>query len=112
MAGRRSPEGWTVPCAVLDGCFFTCGLGLWVVFGGVVAIPQGIDRMQFFRMPHPGEKGAMYLHYRGRVGDISTFDFTTFGEDGSVVLAVDGYRNVVVAEDTVYAPEILNQEQS
>lgn len=112
VAGRRRAEGWTVPCAVLDGCFFTCGLGLWVVFGGVVAIPQGIDRLQFFRMPAPGEKCTMYLKYRGREGDISRFDFTTFGEDGSVLLTVDGYRNVVVAEDTVYAPEILKQEQN
>jgi len=112
VPGHRGGVGWTVPSAVLDGCFFACGLGLWVVFGGVVAIPQGIDRLRFFRMPRPGETCTLYLHYLGREGDISQFDFSVFGEDGGVLMDVDGYRNVVVAEDTVYAPQILNQDQS
>jgi NAD(P)-dependent dehydrogenase (short-subunit alcohol dehydrogenase family) len=112
IAGRRSSDGWNVPCAVLDGCFFCCGVGLWIIFGGVVAIPQGIDRIRLFRTPQPGERCTVYFNYRGREGDISQFDFVLYGEDSAPVLAVDGYRNVVVAEDTVYAPEILNQEQA
>ncbi len=103
IGSPRQGTGWIMPSAVLDSCFFACGIYLWVCCGGVVAIPAGIDAIRLGRHPHPQENCIVQMKYRGREGDQGIFDFAIYGEDGTGVLALEGYRNIIVAESPVVA---------
>jgi hypothetical protein len=98
LTGHRPGSHRVMPSALLDACFFSCGVVLWWQMRGVVAIPDGIESIRLGRSPQPGEVCLVHITSRGREGKLALFDFTVFGEDGSVVLQVDGYRNVIVAE--------------
>ena len=102
LAPQRAGE-WLTPAALLDACFFASGVFLWYRHAGVVAIPDGIGRLSLGRIPRADEKCLVIIRDNGRDGDKATFDFTLFGEDGSVVVAVEGYRNVIVAEEPAHA---------
>jgi hypothetical protein len=88
-----------LPAALLDACFFASGIALWVMFKGVVAIPNGIREIRLGRLPQDGEKCVVKIVYRGREGQLGLFDLTLYGDDGTVILEVDGYQNVIVAEE-------------
>ena len=98
VAGRRGGEGWYVPSALLDGCFFACGAFLWFLFEGVVAIPAGIAEIRFGRQPRAGEQCLAHIRFRDRKDDHGIFDIELFGEDGEAILQVEGYRNIIVAQ--------------
>ncbi|HUG92877.1 MAG TPA: C45 family autoproteolytic acyltransferase/hydrolase [Planctomycetaceae bacterium] len=103
LSGRRRPrEGWIVPAALLDACFFGCGSYLWIRFDGTVAIPAGIERLVLGRPPRPEENCLLSMRFRGREGQHGLFDCRVTGEDGRMVLHVDGYRNVIVAEEPAH----------
>jgi hypothetical protein len=99
LGGDREGDGWFIPAALLDACFFACGICLWVLFQGVVSIPNGIRGIRLGRPPRPGEECLVQIRYRGREGELGLFDFDVRGDDGSVVLLVEGYQNVIVAEE-------------
>ena len=103
IAGSRGTHGWKMPSAVLDGCFFSCGIFLWLMFDGVVAIPAGIDRIRISRLPKDGEQCLARLRFRDREGDKGVFDVNLYGEDGSAILEVEGYRNIIVSKAPVNA---------
>jgi acyl transferase domain-containing protein/NAD(P)-dependent dehydrogenase (short-subunit alcohol dehydrogenase family) len=103
LAGHRGGKGWILPPVVLDTCFFACGICLWFKHKGVVAIPDGIGRLILGHEARPGERCTVHIRDRGRQEKRALFDFTVFGESGKVVLHVEGYRNVIVAEAPVDA---------
>ncbi len=98
VGGRRQGSRWVMPSALLDACFFSCGVVLWWHLRGAVSIPDGIEAVRLGRAPAPGEVCLVHIKKRGRTGKLALFDFTVFGEDGSVILQVEGYRNVIVTE--------------
>ncbi|MEX2285519.1 MAG: C45 family autoproteolytic acyltransferase/hydrolase [Planctomycetaceae bacterium] len=98
LGGSRTGEGWKIPTALLDSCFFACGVYLWFRCSGVVAIPAGIDRIRLGRQPRSDENCIVEIGYRGREGDQGIFDFTIFGEDHTAILQLEGYRNIIVSE--------------
>jgi hypothetical protein len=92
-----------MPSALLDACFFACGIVLWWKHRGVVAIPDGIERIDFGRLPRAGEKCLVHIQDHGRTGDRALFDFAVFAADGAPLFQVEGYRNVIVAEAPAHA---------
>lgn len=98
LAGPRAGSRWQIPTAALDSCFFACGIVLWWKHRGVVAIPDGIERLDLCRNPKEGENCIVHIKDRGRQENRALYDFTVFGEDGTPVFRVTGYRNVIVAE--------------
>ncbi|MBW3541522.1 MAG: acyltransferase domain-containing protein [Planctomycetes bacterium] len=103
LAGRRGERGWIMPSALLDACFFACGIVLWWKHRGVVAIPDGIEAVRLGRTPRSGEACLVHITDRGRQENRALYDFAVFGEDGTCLFEVDGYRNVIVAEAPVHA---------
>ena len=103
IGANRAGSGWMTPAALLDSCFFACGIILWVKRKGVIAIPDGIERIRLGRMPRVGESCIVHVRDRERLEKHAVYDFTIFGEDGSVIMRVDGYRNVIVAEEPAAA---------
>jgi len=98
LGGSRQGDNWVTPAALLDSSFFACGVFLWVRFPGVVAIPAGIDRIQLGRPPRTGEECIVHMRYRGREGNQGIFDFDIRGDDGTAIVSLEGYRNVIVSE--------------
>ena len=103
LAGARGCGGWMIPPALLDSCFFASGIFLWVLFKGVVAIPNGIQHVRLGRQPRSEEKCLVRIHFRGREAELGLFDFEIFGDDGTVILQVEGYQSVIVAEEPAHA---------
>jgi len=98
LAGPRSLDGWLLPLAVLDACVYSCGNFVFIQFAGTVEIPHGFEQLELARLPHEGERCLLRVYFRGREGRHSRFDFTLFGEEGDVILAVEGYRTILVGE--------------
>jgi hypothetical protein len=98
LAGPRSASGWIFPVAVLDACVVTCGSFVFLQFGGQLEVPHGFARLRIVRQPNEGETCVVRVYFRGRTDKHSTFDFTLFGEDNSVVLEAQGYRTILVGE--------------
>ena len=68
-----------------------------------MAIPDRIDYLKLGVLPRAGEQCTVHIDDRGRDGNHALFDFTVLGESGSIILQVNGYRNVIVAEAPVNA---------
>jgi hypothetical protein len=96
LAGARGAAGWILSPAILDACFFGCGLHVWLETPGVVAIPQAVRRLRFGRAPRPGEVCVERVHRVSRALDRATFDFVLAGDDGAVILTAEGFEAVVL----------------
>ena len=57
------------------------------------------NRLHSTRSTGPARRELHRAHlYRGRKGDQGIFDFTIAGEDGTTILQLEGYRNIIVSE--------------
>ena len=96
VAGERNHRGWLLSAAVLDACFFGCGLLEWIDEQNVVAIPNGIRRLRFLKQPLPGEVCVQRIVKTGRVGDKATFDFMLMDFKGEIFLSAEGFEALVL----------------
>jgi hypothetical protein len=97
LAGSHGAAGWILSPAILDACFFGCGLHVWLETQGVVAIPNGVKRLRVGRLPGPGEICVERVSRVSRSEDRAVFDFVLAGADGRVILAAEGFEAVVLA---------------
>ena len=100
LAGSRPTAGWLLAPAMLDACFFGCGLHVWLETQGVVAIPNGVRRLRFGRAPEPGEVCVERIRRVSRSPDRAVFDFVLAGADGRVILVAEGFEAAVLAGKT------------
>ena len=84
--------------SLLDGCFYASGVTLWFNENGAVSVPSRMERLTLGRQPKLGEACTVYVTNRGREDNFATYDFTLFGEDGAILLRVDGHTMVIVLE--------------
>ncbi|HWA96978.1 MAG TPA: polyketide synthase dehydratase domain-containing protein, partial [Pirellulales bacterium] len=93
LAGnRRDVRGWIFPSALVDACLYATGLLAWQSVQPGAHLPVSFGRIRLGTLPSPGEACIVESSYRGREGRTASFDFTLFGNDGRVVLAVEDYR--------------------
>ncbi|MFQ5734670.1 MAG: polyketide synthase dehydratase domain-containing protein, partial [Planctomycetaceae bacterium] len=95
IGGDRRGARWLTPAALLDGALFLCDLHAVHNFG-TRQLPQVIDRIDFGRLPEPGEECTARVLFRGRDGRRITWDFWVLGRDGSVILATHGFHVVTL----------------
>lgn len=103
LTGRRQGTRWILPSAALDACLMACGIFVWRKVTRSITIPAGMRRLQLVRLPRPGEVCMVDLSFRGRENsgspfDLACFDFALFGDDGSLILQADEYRNTILSE--------------
>jgi acyl transferase domain-containing protein/NADP-dependent 3-hydroxy acid dehydrogenase YdfG len=96
LAGRRPTAGWILSPAMLDACFFGCGLHVWLETQGVVAIPNGVRKLRCGRLPEPGEICVERIRRVSRSSERAVFDFVLAGADGRVILAAEGFEAAVL----------------
>jgi hypothetical protein len=95
LAMERGAESLLLPAAVLDASFFACGVAVWLD-GGAVAIPHGLQRLRWGRLPRAGEECMLRLVRLRAPDQRAAFDFALFGEDGAAIAQVQRYEAVLV----------------
>ena len=92
LAGSgRSVEGWILPCAALDACFYVTALLAWRHAQAGPSVPVSIDFLELGRMTDPGEFCLVETTFVRRSGRQAWFDFALFGNNGDLLLKACDY---------------------
>jgi hypothetical protein len=95
----RGPKGWTVPVALLDGCIVACAVYSYILCGRRVEVPVAFERLRMMTPPRGGEKCIARMLFRSQDTRESIYDLVLFGDDGRVILALDGLHLAVIAAE-------------
>ncbi|MCA9077838.1 MAG: SDR family NAD(P)-dependent oxidoreductase [Planctomycetaceae bacterium] len=87
----RPSEGWTLTADVMDACLYTAAVFAWRQTQKA-SLPVSFDRIQFARLPDPGETCIVRIERRGEDSSGMTFAFELIGHNGDMLMEVDGYR--------------------
>jgi hypothetical protein len=98
-AQPRGASGWTIPIALLDGCFMACGIYSYVMCGQRVEMPIGLGRLRLASRARTGEACTAQLYFRRQDAKISTYDLILFGADGRAIFALDDLQLAIMASD-------------
>jgi hypothetical protein len=99
VAQPRGARGWTVPVALLDGCIVACAVYSYILCGRRVEVPLAFERLRIVSQPRSGEKCTARMLFRSQDARESVYDFVLFGDDGRVLLALDGLHLAVAGSD-------------
>jgi acyl transferase domain-containing protein len=99
VAQPRGARGWTVPIALLDGCIVACAVYSYILCGRRVEVPLAFERLRIVSQPRSGEKCTARMLFRSQDARESVYDFVLFGDDGRVLLALDGLHLAVAGSD-------------
>jgi hypothetical protein len=95
LAGDRpGSANWMLPSVALDCSMQVCGV-LLVQNYGVGELPDKLDRVILGRSPREGEAALVYARLRDIVDRHTLFDVTLVGDDGELLLAIEGYRGIM-----------------
>src|SRR4029077_5268578 len=95
LAGDRpGSANWILPSVALDCSMQICGV-LLVQNYGVGELPDKLDRVILGRSPREGEAALVYARLRDIVDSHTLFDVTLIGDDGELLLAIEGYRGIM-----------------
>jgi len=100
LVGDRDPAGWLTPSAAIDACYYACGVYTWVCANGGVTVPDSLAGIRFGRDARPSERCMVHVVCRELSEKSGLFDFTLFGDDGTVVFRATGYRCHVLGGGT------------
>jgi hypothetical protein len=98
LAAPRGALGWTVPAALLDGCMVGCAVYSYILLGKRVEVPVAFDRLRFFDLPATGEVCTVRMLYKMHSDTETQYDFTLYGADERVLIAVDTLHLAVVVK--------------
>ena len=96
VAAPRGDRGWSVPVALLDGCIVACAVYSYVLCNQRVEVPLGWERLQLAAQPRAREICTARLWFRDQDPEYSRYDLTLAGDDGRLLLAIDGLRLAVL----------------
>ena len=92
LAGvRRKVEGWLVPSAVLDACFYTTAVFAWKQVSPGPSLPVSIGSLDVGRLTYPGEACVVKTEFLRREGRLAWFDFILLGNNGDPILEARDY---------------------
>jgi hypothetical protein len=98
LSGKRPGGCWAAHPALLDACFFACGVVLWLRNESEFGIPRGVRRLWFSpRIPSPQGPCVVHLAIKGIEDSVGQFDFTLADAEGNLLLAADGYEAFLFA---------------
>ena len=91
LFGGARARGFTVPCATMDACLYAIGYVAWQRHQKA-SLPVQFERIEFGRLPDPGEPCLVCIQQTGVTESGATWDFTLQGHNGDRLLTVNGYR--------------------
>ncbi len=96
LVGTRDASRWLTPSAAIDACYYACGIHTWFTSEQGVSVPHSLRSIRFGRSPRADELTVVQIVCREMSNSFGEFDFTQFGDDGSVILQASGYRCHVI----------------
>ncbi|HEY1600435.1 MAG TPA: SDR family oxidoreductase, partial [Pirellulales bacterium] len=99
FGGARAGQEWIIPATVLDAAFYACGTHAFVFGGDAVSLPHSLELVRRGRMPRDNEKCLVQFRCRAMEAQHAIYDFTIFGEDRAVIVAVEGHRVVMLRQN-------------
>ncbi len=92
IMGSHAAAAIRSPVALVDGCFYACGMFAYFLCGRRVERPLAIRRMTIGRAPHKGEICTMRFGLVEQKPTYSLYDFSLFDAEGAALLDVRGLR--------------------
>ncbi|MBA4017501.1 MAG: hypothetical protein C0483_10045 [Pirellula sp.] len=94
LAGAERGAKWIVPSAVLDACLYAVGLWAWENIRPGTALPKSFATVRLGRLPRTAESCLVRAECREKTATEAVFDFVLYGDDGDILIDVEGYRVV------------------
>ena len=94
LAGAEQAAKWLIPSAVLDACLYTVGLWAWQSIRPGTALPKSFATVKLGRLPRAGESCIVRAESTEQTASEAVFNFVLCGDDGDVLIDVEGYRVV------------------
>jgi NAD(P)-dependent dehydrogenase (short-subunit alcohol dehydrogenase family) len=91
LFGGNRARGFTVPCSTMDACLYAIGYAAWQRYRKP-SLPVRFDRIEFGRLPDPGEPCLVRITGTDVNDAGATWDFQLQGHNGDRLLTVTGYR--------------------
>lgn len=91
LSPLRVPRALT-PAALLDGCFYACGMFAFYLCGQREELPLALDGLRAFKVPTAGTACMMRFRLRQQTRTHSIHDFAVFDSAGSILLEVRGLK--------------------
>jgi hypothetical protein len=97
LGGQRRPDRWMYYPAVLDACFFACGIYYWLRHERAIILPSSLGDLRMMRLPRVSERCLARVLPRGIDHSqppmtFARFDVTLYGADGAPIFEVHDYR--------------------
>jgi len=97
VLGARAGDHWLHNPPALDACLYICGVW-WVVAADALGIPESFQTVRMIRRTRPNEECMLEFACTRQDERSSDFDFTLWGDDGSMILQVEGFRFMFVGK--------------
>ncbi len=91
LFGSSRTRGFTVPCATMDACLYAVGYTAWRRFQKP-SLPVQFGKIEFGRMPDPGEPCIVRIQQKQSLESGATWDFQLQGHNGDRLLTVTDYQ--------------------
>jgi len=91
LFGGSRATGFSVPCSTMDACLYAVGYGAWFRHQKP-SLPVSFDRIEFGRLPDPGEPCLVRIQQAAELPSGASWDFQLQGHNGDRLLTVSGYQ--------------------
>ncbi len=91
LFGGSRARGFSVPCATMDACLYAVGYAAWNRHQKP-SLPVRFDRIEFGRLPDPGEPCLVRIQQIHTSESGAVWDFQLQGHNGDRLITVTGYR--------------------
>jgi len=91
LFGGSRARGYSIPCATMDACLYAIGYAAWHRHQKP-SLPVQFGRIEFGRLPDPGEPCVVRIHEKQVLTSGAVFDFQLHGNNGDRLLTVDDYQ--------------------
>lgn len=93
LAGSwRNLDGWRVPSALLDGCFYAAAVLAWKLGETGSLVPQAIEWLWLEELPIPGEICQVRVQVERHTRQNWSFSFDLQGSRGQILLRARGLQ--------------------
>ena len=91
LFGGSRARGYSIPCATMDACLYAIGHAAWHRHKKP-SLPVQFGRIEFGRLPDPGEPCVVQIHEKQVLASGAVLDFQLHGNNGDRLLAVHDYQ--------------------
>jgi acyl transferase domain-containing protein/acyl carrier protein len=91
LFGGSRARGYSIPCATMDACLYAIGHAAWHRHKKP-SLPVQFGRIEFGRLPDPGEPCVVRIHEKQIMASGAVLDFQLYGNNGDRLLIVCDYQ--------------------